>query len=231
VGKGFPRKRAGQQENDRRQAQKQDGSHDHRHPAREGRDRQPGFGIVLLFFILGLDFPLARMTAISNRIWPAGLIDMALTLGGAMILALLFGLDLFSAFVILTAVAFFVMQNVHTVEIRFLFFRSPPADPSTAPSFQNRRRPHFSSGAGVCHEKKFFPIFMSDRGSHGRQSLLQPHPSLPFRTRTGPVTRNRRAAGGETPSCPFLFFQGKRACPPPEDMSRLHDFFIFMPYK
>ena len=57
-------------------------------------------GIVLLFFILGLEFPLARMVAISRRIWPAGLIDVALNLGGAMILALLFGLDLFSAFVI-----------------------------------------------------------------------------------------------------------------------------------
>ncbi len=57
-------------------------------------------GIVLLFFILGLEFPLARMVAISSRIWPAGLIDVVLNLGGAMILALLFGLDLFSAFVI-----------------------------------------------------------------------------------------------------------------------------------
>jgi len=57
-------------------------------------------GIVLLFFILGLEFPLARMVAISRRIWPAGLIDVVLNLVGAMTLALLFGLDLFSAFVI-----------------------------------------------------------------------------------------------------------------------------------
>lgn len=57
-------------------------------------------GIVLLFFILGLEFPLARMVAISTRIWPAGLIDATLNLSGAMILALLFGLDVFSSFVI-----------------------------------------------------------------------------------------------------------------------------------
>lgn len=57
-------------------------------------------GIVLLFFILGLEFPLSRMVAISSRIWPAGVVDVALNLGGSMVLALLFGLDFFSAFVI-----------------------------------------------------------------------------------------------------------------------------------
>lgn len=57
-------------------------------------------GIVLLFFILGLEFPLARMITISKRIWPAGLMDIAFNLGGAMVVALLFGLDLVSAFMI-----------------------------------------------------------------------------------------------------------------------------------
>ena len=57
-------------------------------------------GIVLLFFVLGLDFPLARMMDISRRIWPAGLLDLGLNLGLSMALALIFGLNLFSAFVL-----------------------------------------------------------------------------------------------------------------------------------
>jgi CPA2 family monovalent cation:H+ antiporter-2 len=57
-------------------------------------------GIVLLFFILGLEFPLARMITISRRIWPAGFMDVGLNLGGAMVVALLFGLDVISAFLI-----------------------------------------------------------------------------------------------------------------------------------
>ncbi|MDQ1336999.1 MAG: family monovalent cation:H+ antiporter-2, partial [Thermodesulfobacteriota bacterium] len=57
-------------------------------------------GIVLLFFILGLEFPLTRMVALSRRIWPSGLLDVVLNLGGAMGVALLFGLDTVSAFTI-----------------------------------------------------------------------------------------------------------------------------------
>ncbi len=57
-------------------------------------------GIVLLFFILGLEFPLNRMVSLSRRIWPSGLLDVALNLGGATVVALLFGLDPISAFTI-----------------------------------------------------------------------------------------------------------------------------------
>lgn len=57
-------------------------------------------GIVLLFFILGLEFPLARMIEISRRIWPAGMLDVLLNIGGAMLLALLFGLNPLAAFVL-----------------------------------------------------------------------------------------------------------------------------------
>ena len=57
-------------------------------------------GIVILFFILGMEFPLARMVSISKRIWPSGLLDVLLNLGGAMALALLFGLDAMSALVV-----------------------------------------------------------------------------------------------------------------------------------
>jgi len=57
-------------------------------------------GIVLLFFILGLEFPLIRMVALSRRIWPSGLLDVVLNLGGAMGIALLFGLGPVVAFTI-----------------------------------------------------------------------------------------------------------------------------------
>ncbi len=57
-------------------------------------------GIVLLFFILGLEFPLARMVGISKKIWPAGLLDVLLNLGGAMTIAWMFGLGFIPAFII-----------------------------------------------------------------------------------------------------------------------------------
>jgi monovalent cation:H+ antiporter-2, CPA2 family len=57
-------------------------------------------GIVLLFFILGLEFPLARMIAIARKIWPAGFLDVLLNLGVAMAIALFFGLDAMSALII-----------------------------------------------------------------------------------------------------------------------------------
>ncbi len=57
-------------------------------------------GIVLLFFILGMEFPLSRMVEISKKIWPAGLLDVLLNLGVAMGIALFFGLDPMSALVI-----------------------------------------------------------------------------------------------------------------------------------
>jgi len=57
-------------------------------------------GIVLLFFILGLEFPLSRMVSISKRIWPAGLLDVLFNAGGAMAIALVFGLGFIPAFII-----------------------------------------------------------------------------------------------------------------------------------
>ena len=68
-------------------------------------------GIVLLFFLLGLEFPLARMVEISKRIAPAGLLDAVLNLGGAMGLALIFGLDSLSA-LILGAVAYATSSSI-----------------------------------------------------------------------------------------------------------------------
>ena len=57
-------------------------------------------GIVLLFFILGLEFPLARMVSISKKIWPAGVLDVGLNMGGAMLIAMVFGMSFISAFII-----------------------------------------------------------------------------------------------------------------------------------
>lgn len=68
-------------------------------------------GIVLLFFLLGLEFPLARMLEISRRIWPAGLLDVLLNLGGAMGLAMLFGLSPMAAFVV-GAVAYATSSSI-----------------------------------------------------------------------------------------------------------------------
>ncbi len=68
-------------------------------------------GIVLLFFILGLEFPLARMMEISRNIWSAGLLDVVLNLGGAAGLALLFGLSPMAALV-LGAVAYATSSSI-----------------------------------------------------------------------------------------------------------------------
>ncbi len=57
-------------------------------------------GIVLLFFLLGLHFPLKRLMNISRRIWQAGILDILLSFGGAVLLAIFFGFDLLSALII-----------------------------------------------------------------------------------------------------------------------------------
>ena len=57
-------------------------------------------GIVLLFFLLGLEFPLNKMMKISKRVWPAGFLDLVLNLGVGLIIARLFGLSWLEAFVV-----------------------------------------------------------------------------------------------------------------------------------
>ncbi|KUO50190.1 MAG: sodium:proton exchanger [Desulfitibacter sp. BRH_c19] len=57
-------------------------------------------GIVLLFFLLGLEFPLQRMLSISKKVWPAGVLDLILNLGIGFLIALLFGFNLLTAFLI-----------------------------------------------------------------------------------------------------------------------------------
>ncbi|MFC7322156.1 cation:proton antiporter [Halobacillus campisalis] len=57
-------------------------------------------GIVLLFFLLGLEFNVKRLGGIAKKIWPSGLLDVALSLGVTTVIALLFNLDLFSSFLV-----------------------------------------------------------------------------------------------------------------------------------
>ncbi|MBB6453419.1 CPA2 family monovalent cation:H+ antiporter-2 [Salirhabdus euzebyi] len=57
-------------------------------------------GIVLLFFLLGLEFNISRLSGIARKIWPAGLLDVALNLGIVMVICYFFDLDLFTSFLI-----------------------------------------------------------------------------------------------------------------------------------
>ncbi|UOQ46062.1 cation:proton antiporter [Halobacillus salinarum] len=57
-------------------------------------------GIVLLFFLLGLEFNISRLGGIAKRILPAGLLDVVLSLGVTTGIALLFGLSLYLSFLI-----------------------------------------------------------------------------------------------------------------------------------
>ncbi|WP_054031163.1 cation:proton antiporter [Desulfatitalea tepidiphila] len=68
-------------------------------------------GIVILFFILGMEFPLGRMVAISKKIWPSGLMDVVLNLGGATALAWLFGLA-FPAALVIGSVAYATSSSI-----------------------------------------------------------------------------------------------------------------------
>lgn len=56
--------------------------------------------IVLLFFLLGLEFNTARLGDIAKKIWPTGILDIILSLGVTMLIAFVFGMDWFSSFLI-----------------------------------------------------------------------------------------------------------------------------------
>ncbi len=57
-------------------------------------------GIVLLFFLLGLHFPLNRLVSISRRVWRVGVMDIVLNFGVSSVLAVLFGFELLPALII-----------------------------------------------------------------------------------------------------------------------------------
>lgn len=50
-------------------------------------------GIALLFFFLGLQFPLQKMLTVAKRVGPAGLLDVALSFGGVAAIAMLLGVE------------------------------------------------------------------------------------------------------------------------------------------
>lgn len=57
-------------------------------------------GIVLLFFLLGLKFPINELTKRMRQVWKAGVLDIGLAFGVSMLIALAFGLDVPQAFLI-----------------------------------------------------------------------------------------------------------------------------------
>ena len=57
-------------------------------------------GIIILFFLLGLHYPLNHLLNISRRIWKVGLMDVLFNFVVTALLAYVFGFDLFSALII-----------------------------------------------------------------------------------------------------------------------------------
>ncbi|ART77526.1 sodium:proton exchanger [Sutcliffiella horikoshii] len=57
-------------------------------------------GIVLLFFLLGLEFPLKKLKKMATKVWKPGLLDVVLNFGISAVICLFFGLDLLTSFII-----------------------------------------------------------------------------------------------------------------------------------
>lgn len=57
-------------------------------------------GIVLLFFLLGLEYPIDKMVKIAKKIWFGGILDVGLNLILPMIVAIFFGLNWPAAFLL-----------------------------------------------------------------------------------------------------------------------------------
>jgi monovalent cation:H+ antiporter-2, CPA2 family len=55
-------------------------------------------GIVLLFFMLGMEFPVRRLAGIAKKVAPAGTLDLVLNLFLTMGICMIFGLDWITAF-------------------------------------------------------------------------------------------------------------------------------------
>ncbi|MDY0405253.1 cation:proton antiporter [Virgibacillus sp. 179-BFC.A HS] len=56
--------------------------------------------IVLLFFLMGLEFNTKRLGSIAKKIWSSGLLDIVLNLGVTALITVLFGLNWYNAFLI-----------------------------------------------------------------------------------------------------------------------------------
>ncbi|UTR09136.1 cation:proton antiporter [Evansella sp. LMS18] len=57
-------------------------------------------GIVLLFFILGMEFPIKQLLKVARKVTPAGTLDVLLNIGITMIIVYLFGLGLIESLLI-----------------------------------------------------------------------------------------------------------------------------------
>lgn len=57
-------------------------------------------GVIILFFMLGMEFPIKRLTGIAKKVAPAGFLDVFLSLGVSMGICYLFGLDIVTSFLI-----------------------------------------------------------------------------------------------------------------------------------
>ncbi|WKB36282.1 cation:proton antiporter [Terrilactibacillus sp. S3-3] len=57
-------------------------------------------GIILLFFLLGLEFPISKLGETAKKVWPGGLLDIAVSLFVPYFICLFFGIDPLTAFLI-----------------------------------------------------------------------------------------------------------------------------------
>ncbi|MED1602080.1 cation:proton antiporter [Alkalihalophilus marmarensis] len=57
-------------------------------------------GIVLLFFMLGMEFPLKQLMSIAKKVLRAGILDVALSFGVTMAICMMMGLDVITSLII-----------------------------------------------------------------------------------------------------------------------------------
>lgn len=57
-------------------------------------------GIVILFFLLGLEFPIDKLKKIAKKIWAAGVLDVILNLGVTIAICYFMGLDFLTSFLV-----------------------------------------------------------------------------------------------------------------------------------
>lgn len=57
-------------------------------------------GIVLLFFMLGMEFPIKQLLKVAKKVTPAGTLDVLLNIGVTMVIVYLFGLGLIESLLI-----------------------------------------------------------------------------------------------------------------------------------
>ncbi|GAE37347.1 sodium/hydrogen exchanger family protein [Halalkalibacter akibai JCM 9157] len=57
-------------------------------------------GIVLLFFMLGMEFPITQLANVAKKVTPAGSLDVVLSFGVTFLICILFGLDIITSVLI-----------------------------------------------------------------------------------------------------------------------------------